>query len=87
MAGWAGFLLAEDLRWSSWSFEPTALAGIALAAGLYVGAWNRQRQAERAREELAAALEAGSPTLDHPGGDVPDEKPVATPAEGEPPTF
>lgn len=45
MAGWAGFLLAEDLRWSSWSFEPTALAAIALAAGLYAGAWNRQRQA------------------------------------------
>ena len=27
--------------------------------GLYASLWNRQRQAERAREELAAALEAG----------------------------
>ncbi|MBN8913723.1 MAG: ABC transporter ATP-binding protein/permease, partial [Rhizobiales bacterium] len=28
--------------------------------GLYASLWNRQRQAEKAREELAAALEAGS---------------------------
>jgi putative membrane protein len=45
-----GFLLAEDLRWSSWSFEPTALAGIALAAGLYVGALNHQRRTGAAIE-------------------------------------
>ncbi|HEX2841227.1 ABC transporter ATP-binding protein/permease [Hyphomicrobium sp.] len=36
--------------------------------GLYASLWNRQRQAEKAREELAAALEAGS------GGSPPGEE-------------
>jgi ABC-type transport system involved in Fe-S cluster assembly fused permease/ATPase subunit len=35
--------------------------------GLYASLWNRQRQAEKAREELAAALEAGS------GGSPPED--------------
>jgi ATP-binding cassette subfamily B protein len=32
--------------------------------GLYASLWNRQRQAEKAREELAQALEAGALTAD-----------------------
>jgi len=42
--------------------------------GLYASLWNRQRQAEKAREDLAAALEAGS------GASPENEKRVAAPA-------
>lgn len=59
-----GFLLAEDLRWSSWSFEPTALLGIALAAGVYSGALIRfRRGAEAIAWWRPAAFVAGLLTL------------------------
>jgi ABC-type transport system involved in Fe-S cluster assembly fused permease/ATPase subunit len=37
--------------------------------GLYASLWNRQRQAEKAREELAAALEADAAMISPPLGD------------------
>ena len=40
--------------------EQGAHADLIARGGLYASLWNRQRQAEKAREELAAALEAGA---------------------------
>ena len=56
--------------------------------GLYASLWSRQRQAEKAREELAAALEAGSgasPAIDRPVADAPVRNPTAE--ADEPPSF
>ena len=41
MPGPGGLILAEDLTWSSWSFEPTVLLGIALVAGGYTALFRR----------------------------------------------
>jgi ATP-binding cassette subfamily B protein len=57
--------------------------------GLYASLWNRQRQAEKAREELAAALEAGSgasPDL-AVKQQLPEVEPRATTSLDEPPAF
>ncbi|MCC7252467.1 ABC transporter ATP-binding protein/permease [Hyphomicrobium sp.] len=57
--------------------------------GLYASLWNRQRQAEKAREELAAALEAGSGAS--PDRTVKQELPEAEPRAiasfDEPPAY
>ena len=56
--------------------------------GLYASLWSRQRQAEKAREELAAALETGSGASPEP---VPRERPevvaMATARIDEPPAY
>src|SRR5690606_23504445 len=57
--------------------------------GLYESLWSRQRQAERAREELAAALEAGigaSPPGVQDGQRVEEAGSPARPAFDEPPS-
>jgi ABC-type transport system involved in Fe-S cluster assembly fused permease/ATPase subunit len=66
--------------------EQGSHAELIAKGGLYASLWNRQRQAERAREELAAALEAGSPALEHPGNGG-DAEIVVAAAETEPPSF
>jgi ABC-type transport system involved in Fe-S cluster assembly fused permease/ATPase subunit len=57
--------------------------------GLYASLWSRQRQAEKAREELAAALEAGlvaSPAPGSEGSGTVLRAPQAA-EDGEPPSF
>jgi ATP-binding cassette subfamily B protein len=56
--------------------------------GLYASLWNRQRQAEKAREQLAAALEAGSGVS--PAGEqkkLPETSPRAVASFVEPSSF
>ncbi|MGE3228660.1 MAG: ABC transporter ATP-binding protein/permease [Hyphomicrobium sp.] len=53
--------------------------------GLYASLWNRQRQAEKAREELAAALEAAASPV--PGRPTDEERPGVKVAYGEPESF
>ena len=56
--------------------------------GLYASLWNRQRQAERAREELAAALEAGSGASPAPGQpQLPEAEPRAATPFPEPQSY
>jgi ATP-binding cassette subfamily B protein len=60
-------------------------------AGLYASLWNRQRQAEKAREELAAALEDASSALTaSPEAGTPREPASPAPAVAlldDPPTY
>jgi ABC-type transport system involved in Fe-S cluster assembly fused permease/ATPase subunit len=56
--------------------------------GLYASLWSRQRQAEKAREELAAALEAGSgasPDPERPATPSPQIALLSAPPDDDPP--
>jgi ATP-binding cassette subfamily B protein len=56
--------------------------------GLYASLWSRQRQAEKAREELAAALEAGSGASPDPASPQrPEVAAMATARIDEPPAY
>jgi ABC-type transport system involved in Fe-S cluster assembly fused permease/ATPase subunit len=56
--------------------------------GLYASLWSRQRQAEKAREELAAALEAGSgASPDRDQQRLPEVASGATASVDEPPAY
>jgi ABC-type transport system involved in Fe-S cluster assembly fused permease/ATPase subunit len=56
--------------------------------GLYASLWSRQRQAEKAREELAAALEAGSgASPERIQQRLPELEPRATASIDEPPAY
>jgi len=58
--------------------------------GLYASLWNRQRQAEKAREELAAALEADAVLVSPPDPapqPLAEELPRAVATPGETPSY
>ena len=49
--------------------------------GLYAGLWNRQREAQEARERLAQALDERGKTAEEQALAIAPEAPIRTPAE------